>query len=230
MWMVTALLVAAAPAAPGEIENVHALEREGRDADALAAVDALVRRLPGSELPRLESVRLRMKLARELERAAFDADVARSLAPENPRAHFLFGLVSEERGEEEEAVRAYEMALILRPSYEEPRFRLAGIYFARGDWALAEEHYRELAGEDPEPSSARLQWIAALERQGREAAAEQELIRIRRADPGSTAVARRLVALYERTGRPGLAQKILAELETPGANEKKMRPLRRSRR
>ena len=229
--MLTALLLAAGPAGnASDLESVLALEREGRDVEALAAADALVRQAPGWELPRLESARLRMKLGRELERAAFDADVARSLAPENPRAHFLFGLVSEERGQDDEAVSAYEMALLLKPSYDEPRFRLAGIYFARGDWPLAEEHYRALAAEQAGASSARLQWIATLERQGRDDVAEQELIRIRRADPASIAVARRLAALYERTGRPSLARKILAGLETAGANEKKMRTLKKSRR
>jgi tetratricopeptide (TPR) repeat protein len=232
MWMVTAvMLVAGSAGTAGEVEDALALEREGRDGDALAAMDQLVRRSPAWELPRLEAARLRMKLGRELDRAVFDADVARSLTPENPRAHYLFALISEERGQEAEAVRAYETALALRPTYDEARFRIAGIYFARGDWALAEEHYRALSAEDPAASSARLQWIATLERQGRDEDAEQELVRIRRADPGSIAVARRLAALYERTGRPGLARKILASVEAPREEEaKKMRPLRKSRR
>ena len=237
MWMVTAvMLLAAAVGAPGEtgeIDGALALEREGRDGEALAAMDALVLRSPAWELPRLEAARLRMKLGREVNRAGFDADVARSIAPENPRAHYLVGLVCEERGEEAEAVSAYEEALVLKPSYDEARFRLAGIYFARGDWALAEEHYRALAlasGDESGASPARLQWIATLERQGRDEDAEQELIRMRQVDPGSIAVARRLAALYERTGRPARARRILAGLETAAMNEKKMRPLRRSRR
>ena len=221
MWMaVIAIAVAECAGVSNGLEDALALEQSGRDADALGALDALAARSPGWELPRIESARLRIKLGRELDRAAADLELARSLAPNNPRAHYLFGVLSEDRGDVEAAVRGYGAALVLRPSYREARFRLAGIHFARGEWALAEQHYREIP-------QARLQWIATLEKQGRDDVAEAELVRMREAQPQSLLIARRLSALYERTGRIDLARKIEAQVDTPGIR-KKMRPLRKS--
>lgn len=230
MWMAVAAIVGMSCAgATDGLADALALEQAGRDAEALAALDALVRHSPRWALPRIESARLRLKLARELDRAAADLQVARSLAPENPRAHFLLGLAAEERGDDGGAVQAYDAALLLRPSYEEARLRLAGIHFARGEWALAEPHYRELAEADPDATHARLQWIATLENQGFDDAAEAELIRMRANAPQSIPVARRLAALYERTGRSALARRITVDMDTP-ERRKKMRPLLKSRR
>jgi tetratricopeptide (TPR) repeat protein len=229
MWMaVIAIVVAGCSGAADGLDEALALERAGRDADALGALDALALRSPAWELPRIEAARLRMKLGRELDRAAADLQLALSLAPGNPRAHYLFGVAAEGRGDEEAAMRGYDAALSLRPSYEEARFRLAGIHFARGEWALAEHHYRELAQGSSASSQARLQWIATLEKQGRDDAAEAELVRMREADPRSMLVAHRLAALYERTGRMDLARKIATQADAP--ERKKMRPLRKSRR
>jgi tetratricopeptide (TPR) repeat protein len=229
MWMLLLLIVSSSGAdKPATLQDALSLERAGDDERALSALDALVRAEPGAVLARLEAGRIRLKLARDLEQAELDLDAARALAPENPRAQYLWGLLQEERGRGDEALTAYRNAVTFRPSYEDPRFRLAGLHFARGEWAEAEEHYRVLAELRPDWTQVRLQLAAALEKQGRLGEAEAELVRIRGEQPGSKLVARRLAELYERTNRPEEARKLRAELEE-GAGQKKMRPLRKSR-
>src|SRR5690606_25063218 len=129
--------------------------------------DALVRRSPAWVAPRLEAGRLRLKLGGDLDRAEYDLDVARAIAPENPRAQYLYGLAREERGDDDGALAAYEAAIQLRPAYDEARLRLAGILFARGAWAEAEPHYRIVATSRPDWTHVRLQWVSTLENQGR---------------------------------------------------------------
>ncbi len=230
MWMLLLLIVSSSGAdKPATLQDALSLEKAGDDERALSSIDALVRAEPGGVLARLEAGRLRLKLARELDQAELDLDVARALAPENPRGQYLWGLLQEERGRPEEAIAAYRNAVTFRPSFEDARFRLAGLHFARGEWALAEAQYRALAALRPDWTQVRLQLAATLEQQGRMGDAEAELVRIWREQPGSKLVGRRLAELYERTNRPEEARKLRAELEGDGG-QKKMRPLRKSRR
>jgi predicted Zn-dependent protease len=116
-----------------------------------------------------------------------------------------------------------------RTSYEDARFRLAGLWASLGDWLKAELHYRHLGRQRPEWVQVRLQLARALEEQGRVEDAERELTQLRSEQPGNALVVRQLAGLYERTGRPQLASKLRASLERPEP-PKKMRPLRPSRR
>ncbi len=230
MWMLLLLIVSSSGAdKPATLQDALSLERAGNDDRALSALDALVRAEPAMVLARLEAGRIRLKLGRELDQAELDLDAARTLAPENPRAQYLWGLLQEERGNAEEALRAYGNAVTFRPSFEDARFRLAGMHFARGEWAAAEEHYRALAELRPDWTQVRLQLVSTLEQQGKMAEAERELVRIRREQPGSKLAVRRLADLYERTNRPEEARRLRAELEED-AGQRKMRPLRKSRR
>jgi predicted Zn-dependent protease len=215
--------------ATGDLTTALSQEAAGDSAGALATVQAVVRAWPAEALPRLEAARLLLKLGGDLDLVETHLDVASALAPENPRVHYLRGLLWEERGEPLRAARAYELAVFYRTSYEDARFRLAGLWASLGDWLKAELHYRYLARSRPEWVQVRLQLVRTLEEQGRDADAEKELLQLKSEQPANALVIRRLAELYERTGRPQLATKLRAGLEPP-APSKKMRPLRPSRR
>jgi tetratricopeptide (TPR) repeat protein len=217
----------AAPA-PGTLQDALALEAAGDDAGALAAVEALVRAHPTWELPRMEAARLLLKMGGGLERAEAHLDAVAGVAPNNPRAWYLRGLLWEERGDRMQAVRAYEQAVRYRSSYEEARFRLGGLWAEQGDWLKSEMHYRYLARAKPEWVQVRLQLAEVLEKQERTLDAETELLAARSLQPDSPLVLRRLADFYERTGRPQLAQKVRKSMEPQPT--RRMRALKPSRR
>jgi tetratricopeptide (TPR) repeat protein len=231
LWLLVAGTLAAAMDVPpsGDLTPALAREAEGDGAGALEAVEAIIRAWPAEALPRLEAARLLLKLGADLDRAEAHLDVAAAAAPDNPRLYYLRGLLWEERGQPLRAARAYEQAVSLRTSYEDARFRLAGLWASQGDLLKAELHYRLLSRSRPEWVQVRLQLAQVIEQQGRVADAEKELLLLKGEQPGNALVIRRLIDLYERTGKPQLARKLRASLEPP-APQKKMRPLRPSRR
>jgi tetratricopeptide (TPR) repeat protein len=230
VWLILAGVLAGAMDAPPSASLTRALAREeaGDTAGALSEVEFVINGAPTWELPRMEAARLMLKLGGELDRAEAHLDVALALAPENPRAHYLKGLLLEERGLPLLAAQAYEAALLFRPSYEEARFRVAGLWLSLGDWLKAELHYRLLARARPEWVQVRLLLAQVLERQERPEDAERELLAAQELQPGNVQVTRRLADLYERTGRQRLADKLRKTLEQPP--KRPMRTLKPSRR
>lgn len=230
VWLILAGVLAGAMDAPASSALTQALAREeaGDSAAALTGVESVMNTWPAWELPRLEAARLLLKAGGELDRAEAHLDVAAALAPENPRAHYLRGLLWEERGQPLRAAQAYELALLYRPSYEEARFRVAGLWLAQGDLLKAELHYRLLSKARPEWVQVRLLLAQVLERQERLEDAEGELVAARKLQPGNVQVTRRLVELYERMGKPQLARKLKATLESPPS--RRLRTLKPSRR
>jgi Tfp pilus assembly protein PilF len=176
----------------------------------------------------MEAARLMLKLGGELDRAEAHLDVATALAPENPRAHYLRGLLFEERGRPVLAAQASEAALLYRPSYEDARFRLAGLWVSQGDCLKAELNYRLLSRARPEWVQVRLLLAQVLLRQERPEDAERELLAALKLQPGNALVTRRLADLYEQTGRQQLAEKLRRTLEPP--TKRPMRSLKPSRR
>lgn len=213
---------------PASLSDALALEAGGDDTGALQAVESLVRAKPQWELPRLEAARLLLKLGGSLDQAQAHLDVATQLAPSNPRAWYLQGLLWEERGQHVQAARAYETAVQHRASYEEARFRLGGLWAAQGDLLKAELHYRYLARLKPEWVQVRLQLAEVLEKQERLLDAETELLAARGFQPDSPLVLRRLADFYERTDRPQLAAKVRKSMEPQ--EKRRMRALKPSRR
>lgn len=213
---------------PDALTEALAPEEAGETAVALARVEALVRANPAWALARLENARLLLKTGGSLQHAEAHLDAAGGLAPDNPRVHHLRGLLWEERGEPSRAMEAYEAALLARPSYEEARFRLAGLAGAQGDWLKAELHSRLLARARPEWVQVRLLLAQALERQERPEDAERELKALHEAQSANALVTRRLAEFYERTGRPQLAERLRKGLEQPA--RRKLRELKPSRR
>ncbi|HYO58370.1 tetratricopeptide repeat protein [Archangium sp.] len=231
LWLLVAGTLAAAmdAPAPGDLTAALAREASGDSAGALESVQAVVRLWPAEALPRLEAARLLLKLGGNLDLAEAHLDVAAAVAPDNPRVHYLRGLLWEERGQPLRAARSHELSEFYRSSYEDARFRLASLCASLGDWLKAELHYRYLGRSRPEWVQVRLQLVRALEEQGREEDAEKELLLLKSEQPTHALVIRRLAELYERTGRPQLAARLRASLEPP-APPKRMRPLRPSRR
>jgi tetratricopeptide (TPR) repeat protein len=221
MWLVLFSVLVGATGSP-TLEDALAIERSGDVARALDSVERLVRADPNWAVARIEAGRLQLKLGQDLERAEMHLDAARVLAPENARAHYLWGLLMEERGRRSEAIRSFEIAVLYRPDYADARFRLAGHYFSEGNWAEAEVHYRALSRLGSDWSQARLQLAASLEREGKLAEAEDELARLLAEQPQSALFRRKLGEFYTRTQRPELAEKLLSE------PKKKMRELNKS--
>ncbi len=220
------MLVLAADA-NARLQAALSLERKGNDRAALAALRSLVRTHPAWELPRLEVARLLLENGDSLDEAEAHLEAARALAPENPRGHFLYGLLMQERGRDDDAAKAWELAVHYREDYDDARFRLGSHYFARGDWEKAERHLRLYARRNPEATGARINLALALEKLSRLEDAELELRKLYEAQPDSPLVVKRLVEFYERIGRPKLADKVRA---AAGESKRKMRQLKPSRR
>jgi tetratricopeptide (TPR) repeat protein len=231
LWLLVAGTLAATTDVPvsGDLTPALAQEAAGDDAGALAAIQEIIQSWPTEALPRLEAARLRLKLGGDLAQVEADLEVASTAAPNNPRLHFLRGLLWEERGQLSRAASAYERAVFLRSSYDDARFRLGGVWASLGDWLKAEMHYRMLARARPEWLQVRLQLIHVIEQQGRLEDAEREWRQLRGEQPGNVLVVEQFARFYERTERPRLAAQLRAELR-PAAPAKKMRPLRPSRR
>jgi tetratricopeptide (TPR) repeat protein len=223
MWFALASIALGAAGASG-LDDALALERSGDAARALDSIEQLVRRDPAGALAHLEAGRLRLQLGKDLDRAEAHLDAARVLVPENPRVHYFWGLLMEERGRRSEAIRSFETAVLYRPDYVEARFRLAGDYFSQANWAQAVVHYRALCQLRSASTLARFQLAAALERMGKLPEAEEELRRLLKEQPESALYRRKLGEFYARTNRPELASKLLEE------PKRKMRELNRSRR
>lgn len=195
--------------------------------EALAALDRKIAAEPSAPLLRLDAAQQRILLGEELDRALLDLEAARSIIPENPRAHFLYGQLMEERGEIASARDAYQTALALRDDYHDARFRLAGLLFQAGAFGEAAAAYAQYAKAHPEGTGARLQLAAALEKSGDAAGAERELKALH-ADPKTKELGgRKLLELYERQGRAKDATRLRASVEPA---KRKLRDLKRSAR
>jgi tetratricopeptide (TPR) repeat protein len=227
--MKVAVLLALLGSAADETAQVRSaltLEDKGNDAQALAILDQYAATDPQAALARIEASRIRMKSGQDLDRVQADLVAARNVAPDNPRADYLFGELMQERGNLVEAARSFERAVAIRIDYPEAHERLGAIYFDQGDWPKAEASYRAVASRRPERTPDRLQLALVLEKEGRLNDAETELKRLHTDQPGSLLVARRLAEFYDRTNKPKLAAKIRQSMD-PG-DQRKLRTLKRS--
>jgi len=224
MWMWLLLATAGADSA---LEKAQALEASGDDVGAVAVLERAVTADPSWAMARLELGRLQLKLGQRTDAAEVHLDVARSLAPENPRAHYLFALAADAQGQRRAARAALEVALALRDDYADARYRLAGLLYADGDYARAADAYRAYVATHPEATGARLQLAASLERSGRAPAAEQELRSLLAVEASRALAGRRLVELLEREGKGAEAAKVRASLEPPKRQLRALKPSRR---
>lgn len=223
MW--TLLLLAAA--ADGALQQAQALEAAGDDAGAAQVLERAVTADPTWAMARLELGRLELKLGLHVDAALVHLDVARSLAPENPRAHYLFALAADEQGARRAARQALEVALALRDDYSDARYRLAGLLFAEGDYPRAVAAYHVYVSNHPEATGAQLQLAAALERAGQEVDAAKTLRALMQVPAMRVLAGRRLADLLERQGRKAEAAKLRVAIDPPKKSLRQLKPSRR---
>jgi len=219
------VLVGALAASP--LDAVLAREKSGDDAGALALAESWAASEPRSPYGHLESARLGLKLGRNLETVDAHLRWAYALAPDNPRALHLWGLLEEERGDWEGARAAQRRALVLKSDYLDAHVRLAALAQRVGDWAEAERELRVVIAAGDRSVGTRLQLAAAQEKSGGVKEAEKTLTDLHKAEPKNAVVTRALADFYSRTGRSKQATALLKSLEPP---KRSLRPLAASRR
>lgn len=217
----------AAPDHAAALRAALALEEKGDIVAAATALARLIDKAPAYDLARIEAGRILLSQGASLDLAQAHLDAARSLAPENPRAHYLWGLLMDERHDGPEAVRAFETALLLRDDYPEARFRLAGLYFTSGLFEQSAAAWKRYAESNPGVPGPRLQLAAALERAGHPGDAEKELKKLYAGPKSRELASRALAEFYERRGRTADAARVRKDA---GQNKRKLRDLLPSKR
>lgn len=220
MWLLLTVL------ATTPLSEAQALEESGNDAAAIALLQAAVTADPRWAMGRVELGRLELKQGAS-ESALVHLDIARSLAPENPRAHYLFALAAGEAGHRNESRRALEVALTLREGYADAQVRLASVLSAEGDHRGAATALRPYVATHPEANGARLQLAEALERSGDAAGAEKELRALLHVAALKVLAGRRLLALLDSQGRTTEAEKVRHAIDPPRRQLRELKPSRK---
>lgn len=220
MWELL-LILATAP-----LERAQTLEEGGEDTAAIAVLEQAVTADPRWAMGRVELGRLQLKQGAS-DVALEQLDIARSLAPENPRAHYLFALAADETGRRNESRRALEVALALREGYADAQVRLAGVLSAEGDHAGAARTLRPYVAAHPEAHGARLQLAEALTRSGDAAGAEKELRALLHVAALKVLAGRKLLALLDSQGRTSEAQKVRLAIDPPPRQLRELKPSQR---
>lgn len=208
------------------LEQAQALEAKGDDGAAIAVLSKAVASDPLWAIGRVELGRLQLKRG-EAEAALHQLDVARSLAFDNPRAHYLFALAAADTGRHTEAKGALEVALSLREGFADAQLRLATMLDAEGDTKEALRLLKAYRATHEASNGQRLQYASLLERSGEPKAAEAELRALMEVPALRTLVARRLIALLEAQGRAQDAQKVRNQVDPPKRQLRELKPSRR---
>ena len=219
MWALL-LVLSAAP-----LEEAQSLEQAGDDVAATGVLERAVKADPRWAMGRVELGRLDLKQG-ATEAALLHLDIARSLAPENPRAHYLFALAADEAGRRNESRRALEVALALREGYADAQVRLAGVLSADGEYRAAAKLLRSYVAAHPEANGARLQWAEALLQSGETKDAERELRALLQVAGLKTLASRRLLTLFESQGRSAEAEKVRQAIDPPRRQLRELKPSR----
>ncbi|HZJ53594.1 MAG TPA: tetratricopeptide repeat protein [Myxococcaceae bacterium] len=219
--LVVGILLGATPQ-----EEIAAYEGAGNDTGALAWAEWWAQNEPRSPYGHLEAARLGLKLGTGLETVDWHLRWAYSLAPDNPRALHLWGVLQEERGDIQGAREAQRKAIGLRVDYLDAHRRLAALAQRAGDWAEAEKELRYLMGAGEGDTGLKLQLASVQEKSGQVPQAEKTLNDLHRAQPKNTVVTRALADFYGRTGKQKQATALLKSLEP---QKKAMRSLSASR-
>ncbi|MBL8912634.1 MAG: hypothetical protein JNM17_18215 [Archangium sp.] len=221
MWatLITVVLASA-------IDDAQALESNGDDRGATVLLEKAVFADPRWAIGRVELGRMQLKLG-ETEYAWLHLDIARTLAPENPRAHYLYALASDELGHRRDARAALELALSLRDGYADAQVRLASVLFAEADFAGAAATLKPYVAKHPEANGARLQLADALERSGDKKGAEHELRSLLSHPTLKQLAGRRLVALLDSEGKHAESEKIKALIDPPKRQLRDLKPSRK---
>ncbi len=220
MWALVLILAATS------LDEAQSLEQAGDDGAAIVVLEKAVRADPRWAMGRVELGRLELKQG-ESDSALLHLDIARSLAPENPRAHYLFALAADEAGRRNESRRALEVALALREGYADAQVRLAGVLSAEGEPRAAARMLEPYVAAHPEANGARLQLAEALVQSGEAKEAEHELRALLQVAALKVIAGRRLVALLDSQGRAAEAEKVRLAIDPPRRQLRELKPSRR---
>ena len=208
------------------LEQAQLLEAAGDDAAAIAVLEGAVTADPRWAMGRVELGRLQLKQGAS-EFALQQLDIARSLAPENPRAHYLFALAADETGHRNESRRALEVALALREGYSDAQVRLARVLSAEGDDRGAARLLRPYVETHPSANGARLQLADALAASGDTTAAERELKALIQVASLKLLAGKKLLTLLDSQGRSSEAEKLRLAIDPPKRQLRELKPSRR---
>jgi tetratricopeptide (TPR) repeat protein len=228
--MLFKLVLTLALTAPDHGQKLRAalqLEEQGNSAAAGKELERLVANSPSWDLARIEAGRFWLGQGEGLDRAQFHLDAALSLAPENPRAHYLWGLLMNERRRTDEAVRAFETALLIRDDYDDARFRLAGLYHSAGKYEDAARCWRRYLSRHPGEVGPQLQLAAALEGMGHPRDAESELKKLFADQKTRELGGRKLAEFYDRQGRAAEAARVRRDSQPKGRKLRDLLPSKR---
>lgn len=220
MLIAIVLVLSATP-----LERAQAFEADGNDGKAISELMSAIAAEPKWSLGRVELGRLQLKQG-NADAAMVHLDVARTLTPENPRAHYLFALAADDAGRRNEARRSLEVALSLRDDYADAQARLGNILLVDGEFDRAADLLGRYAAAHPESNGARLQYAEALERAGRAKEAEAQLRALLDMPQIKTIAGRRLIALLDTQGRTSDAEKVRHKIDPPKRQLRELKPSR----
>ncbi len=216
--MLLVLVLAASP-----LEIAQDWETRGDDGKAIAELTDAVTKEPRWSIGRVELGRLQLKQGQS-ETALENLDIARTLACDNPRAHYLYALAASDVGHRNEARRSLEVALALRDDYAEAQVRLANALMQGGEFSPAAELLAKYVAAHADDGGARLQYAEALARSGQSKPAEAQL-RLLLDKPNLRVLAgRRLLALLEDEGRKADADALRKKLDPPKKQLRELKP------
>ena len=132
-----------------------ALRESGDSAEAVEMAMRSVKMEPNLWEPRAILAIALSELKASRHRAKRVAESAVSIAPQEPQAHFVVGLVADRLGRQGDAENAYRRALKLNPQHAAARNNLSVILSRRGDYIGAARGFTEAAVVDPRLSIAR---------------------------------------------------------------------------
>ncbi|MFL5262124.1 MAG: tetratricopeptide repeat protein, partial [Anaeromyxobacteraceae bacterium] len=224
---------APAPApAPVDVAVELAAARAARIGGDDAAAREHLERAVGADATlvdaRLDLAELLLERAADLARAETLLDEARALRGPDAREERLRGAVLEARGDEQEAVAAYERALA-REANPDLLLRRAVLLRTLGREDEAVRAFEELERVRPGDLTARVHLAELYERLGRASEAEAELRAVAAAAPQNPAPLRRLAAFYRRRGDVRGAKRAEADAARLAAPARALRPLPPSR-
>ncbi|HVT72129.1 MAG TPA: tetratricopeptide repeat protein [Lacunisphaera sp.] len=122
-------------------------------------------------------------------------------APDNPRAWTNLGNALDEGGREDEALRAYDRALVLSPSDGPTHYNLGNLYARRGQPEKAIEHFQAAVRAEPGDAAAHAKLGVLLVATGRDAEGRAQLHTALQLDPDN-AMARDELARLAVAGAP----------------------------
>jgi len=216
--MLLVLVLAASP-----LEIAQDWETRGDDGKAIAELTDAVTKEPRWSIGRVELGRLQLKQG--LSDAALEnLDIARTLAGDNPRAHYLYALAASDSGHQNEARRSLEVALALRDDFADAQVRLASVLMAEGEFAPAAALLAKYVATHGDDGGAHLQYAEALSRSGQMKLAEAQLRALLDKPNLRMLAGRKLAALLDGQGRHVDAEAVRKKIDPPKKQLRELKP------